>query len=137
MKKLALVLAMFAVVMVSPALACGEHGAKGVQAAGCPMMMKSVQRTASNLDNGVVITMTAKEAEQVKALQEAVAGESKGDTGCKCPMHAKGVKWEVENTNDGVKLTLTSDDKEQVKDLQTYAAKSCKGGCPHSKGEKA
>jgi TusA-related sulfurtransferase len=133
MKKLALVLAVMALVAASPVLACGEGKGK---MAGCPFGMKGVEKTSSNLDNGVTITMKSSDPEKVKALQAAMASEDK-DSGCNCPMHAKNTKRVIENTADGVVLTLTSEDKDQVKALQTFATKNCKGGCPMHKGEKA
>ncbi len=119
-------LSVFALV-ASPALACG---AKAGQMAGCPMTMKGVEKTAQNLDNGVKVTFVAKDAEQVKAMQAAMATEMKGE-GCKdCPVHAKGVKADVENTSNGMVLTLTSGDASQVQQLQKFAAAGCgKGGC--------
>jgi TusA-related sulfurtransferase len=134
MKKLALVLAVMALVAASPVLACGEGKGK---MAGCPFGMKGVEKSATNLDNGVTITMKSSDPEKVKALQAAIAAEDKEEGGCNCPMHAKNTKRVVENTADGVVLTVTTDDKDQVKTLQTFAAKNCKGGCPMHKGEKA
>ncbi len=136
MKKLALVAAVLALAVASPVLAC-DH-AKAGQTAQCPLMMKGVDRTATNLDNGVTILLTSADAAKVKDLQEKIAAETKAEGGCDCPMHAKNVKTNVENTATGVKLTLTSDDKEQVKTLQAFAAKNCKGNCPmHGTGAKA
>lgn len=118
--------------IASPALACG---AKAGQAASCPMSMKGVERTATNLDNGVKIAFAAKDAEQAKAVQAAMASEMK-DGGCKdCPMHAEGVQLDAQNTADGVVVTLTSNNAEKVQMLQKYAASGCnKGGCDRSKG---
>ena len=134
MKKLVLVLAIFALAAVAPAVAgCAKH-----EKADCPMMMKGVERSATNLDNGVVITLTTSDAEQVKALQTKLAEKMEGGCECGCPVHGKDVKRNLENTDNGVKLTVTSDAKEQVKALQTYASKNCsKEGCPHAKGAKA
>lgn len=139
MKKLALVAAALVLVIAAPAFGCDHNKAtQAAQASQCPFMMKGVDRSAANLDNGVTILLTSKDAAMVKNLQDKMAVEMKGDSGCDCPMHAKNVKTALENTSDGVKLTITSDDKEQVKVLQAFAAKNCKGNCPmHSKGAKA
>ena len=133
MKRLVTLLAVLALAVSAPVLACGAKAAG--QMAGCPMMMKGVERTAQNLDNGVKITMTAKDAEQVKALQASISAEMKGESGCgDCPMHAKNVDKKVENTENGVVVMLTASDAAQVKSIQSFAAKSCGGGCPHGKG---
>ena len=134
MKKLVLVLAILALATMAPAVAgCAKH-----EKADCPMMMKGVERSATNLDNGVVIVMTASDVEQVKALQTKLAEKMESGCECGCPVHDKNVKRTLENTENGVKLTVTSDDKDQVKSLQTYASKNCsKEGCPHAKGAKA
>jgi len=134
MKKLVLVLAIFALAAVAPAVA----GCAKSEKADCPMMMKGVERSATNMDNGVVIMLTASDVEQVKTLQTKMAEKMESGCDCGCPVHGKNVKRTVENTDNGVKLTLTSDDKDQVKTLQTYASKNCsKEGCPHAKGAKA
>lgn len=120
----------------SPVLACGG---KDGQMAGCPMGMKGVAKTAQNLDNGVKVTFVAKDAEQAKVIQAAMASEMKEEGGCKdCPMHAKGVKADVQNTDNGMVVTLTSGDASQVQQLQKFAASGCgKGGCAKHGAEKA
>ncbi len=139
MKKLVVIAVALAFLVSVPAFACGAKNAAMKDGAACPMMMKGVERSAANLDNGVKITLTAKDAESAKTLQTALAAEMKDDTGCQCPMHEKGVSKSVENTEKGVILTLTSADKEQVKSLQAYATKMCAGGkgeCPMHKNAK-
>lgn len=128
MRKFAAIVAVLALVVSAPALACGN---KAAAAAGqqCPLGMKGVEKTATNLDNGVKLTVSSKDAEQVKTLQAAMAAEDK-DGGCQCAMHAKGVQRAIQNTANGVVVTLTSSDREQVKTLQAFAADACKGDCP-------
>lgn len=134
MKRLIVAVAVLVVAVSAPVLACGSKSAD--QMAQCPMMMKGVERQATNLDNGVKIVMTAADGELAKTLQARIAGEMK-EGGCEgCPMHAKGVDSKVENTEKGVVVVLTASDKDQVKALQTFAAKNCgsgHGGCPHNK----
>lgn len=135
MKRLIALVAVFALAVSAPALACGAKAASQMAAA-CPMKMKGVERAAQNLDNGVKITLTARDAEQVKALQASVAADVKGETGCgDCPMHAANIEKKVENTDSGVVVLLTSSQAEQVKSIQAYAKKNCGTGCcPHGKG---
>ena len=135
MKRFFVLAALLALLGSAPALACGAG--KGQMASECPLGMKGIEKSAQNMDNGVKITMSAKDAAAVKQLQAAMASEDK-ETGCDCPMHAKGVSHSVQNTSNGVVLTLTSGDKEQVKTLQAFAASNCgKGECPHAKGARA
>ncbi len=135
MKRLATVVSILVLLVSVPVFACGAKAG-----AECPMMMKGVEKSAQNLADGVKITIAAKDAGQVKALQTAMAAEVNGD-GCggDCIAHKKGVKRAVENTANGVVLMLTSADKDQVKAIQTYAAEGCggKGECPHAKGAAA
>lgn len=131
MKGIIATVALLALVISSPVLACGakmagEHGQ-------CPLTMKGIEKAATNLDNGVKLVVTSKDAAQVKALQAAMAAEDK-ESGCECAMHAKGVKRSFENTANGVTILLTSSDKEQVKTLQTFAADASKGECPMKHG---
>ncbi len=90
-----------------------------------------VERTVVNLDNGVRVTMTAKDPKAVAAIQE------KSATCCKdCPMTAEGVTRTVEKTAAGVVITATAANPELVKKLQAHAAADAAGGegAGHCKG---
>ena len=93
-----------------------------------------VERAVANVDNGVRITMTAKDPKTVAALHETSASCCKG-----CPMAAEGVTRTVENTASGVVITATAKDAELVKKLQALAASmSAAGdakGCCRGKGD--
>jgi len=67
----------------------GEQG--GCSLENCPMMMKNVETKIENIKDGVVITLTSKDAEAVKKIQEHAAKmkEGKGMAGKEegsCPM---------------------------------------------------
>ncbi len=137
-KHLVAIAAGLALVVSSPALACPACAASAKAEAQCPMSMKGVERSATNLSNGVVMTLTAPDAASAKALQAAVAADANG-AGCACPMHSKGVQRSITNTANGVKIQLTSGNADQVKQLQAFAAKNC-GQCPmkgHAHGDAA
>ena len=62
-----------------------------------------VTRSVANIDNGVVITLSASGADAIAALQKREMG---------APLRS------VEKTDTGVKVTLTSSDADVVKELQ-------------------
>ena len=103
---------------------CSKHdGAKPEQTAakaGCQgCAMKGVEKAVAKIDGGVKITFKAKDAKQVKALQEHLAKVAKEGCACgKCPMSAKDVTRTVENTADGAVMTAVSKNPETVKALQ-------------------
>jgi hypothetical protein len=115
-----------------------------------------VERTVTNLDNGVRMTMTAKDPKAVAMIQEMSASCSKDKPCCKdCPMAAEGVTRTVEKTGAGVVITATATNPDLVKKLQAHAATMAAGGdmkgcckgkgdakasgaagvCPHAKGD--
>ncbi len=113
-----------------------------------------VERSVTNIDNGVKVTLTAKDPKVVAQVQEMAAACPKDKPCCKdCPMAAEGVTRAVAKTDSGVVITATSADPELVKKLQAHAASMaaggdgkacCKGGakdagmagkCPHAKSE--
>jgi len=100
------------------------------------------ERAVANLDNGVKITMTAKDAAAVAKIQEAAAACAKDTPCCKeCPMAAEGVTRTVEKTETGVVITATSKDPATVKKLQeavaACASGAMKGCCKKGAGAKA
>ncbi len=115
-----------------------------------------VERTVTNLDNGVKVMMTAKDPKAVAMIQEMSATCSNDTPCCKdCPMAAEGVTRTVEKTAAGVTITATATSLELVKKLQEHAATMtagagmkgcCKGKagahdaemggkCPYAKGD--
>lgn len=128
MKRFLAVLALVTLVAM-PALA-DDH-------AGC-LKSKGMQRTVSNIDNGVKITMTTSDPKMVPEIQAKAAKGCGGE----CPMAAKGVTRSVENTPEGAVVTATSTDPAQVKALQEHATRGCtaehaKAGCKHDEAAKA
>jgi len=133
MKRLVLLMALAALV-AAPLLA-----ADAATPMACCSKAAGFERTVTNLDNGVKVTMTAKDPKAVAALQEMSASCSNGKACCKdCPMDAEGVTRTVEKTASGVVVTATATNAELVKRLQTHAAamsaRSEANGCCKGKG---
>ena len=94
-----------------------------------------VERTVTNLDNGVKVTMTAKDPKAVAIIQEMSAACSKDKPCCKdCPLASEGVTRTVEKTDTGVVITATATDAATVKALQEHAATMWEKACPHRAG---
>ena len=130
MKRMVLLVALIALLAV-PLVVMAANAAKQMSCCG---KAAGVERTVANLDNGVKITLTAKDAKAVTMIQEMAAscGQDKGC--CKdCPMMAEGVTRTVEKTADGVAITATATDAKLVKAMQEHAANcgnaSMKGCC--------
>jgi len=92
-----------------------------------------VERTVTNLENGVKVTMTAKDPKAAAMIQEMSASCAKGTPCCKdCPMAAEGVTRTVEKTESGVVITATATNPDLVKKLQAHAVMAAGGemkGC--------
>ncbi len=127
MKKLFLSVIALTLVASVPVLA-GGHG----QAA-CCAGMAGVERTVAKLDNGVRITLLAKDQATVTKLQ-AQGGACPAEH-CRCPIHAEGVHRVVERVEGGVVITATASEKALVTSLHTMAAASCPAKSSASKGE--
>ena len=95
----------------------------------CPGHMKGVEKAVKNADNGVEITMTAKDKETAAKIQKMAAEQHADKAGMKkdCPCHAGGAEVKTENTEYGVKVTITGKTPESVKKIQAAAAKN--GSC--------
>ena len=148
MKRFLLLFVLAALIATPVALACGKDGAmKASMGHECPAAMKGVERTVTNLDNGVRIEMTASDPKLVETLQTHVAAEAKEGCSKDCPMANAAWDRKVENTAKGVVVTLTAKSKDDVTKLQTAVAEMGKGGCmkggeagadcPHKAGAKA
>ncbi len=149
MKRFLLLTVLVALIAAPAALACGKDGAMAASSNGheCPAAMQGVERTVTNLDNGVKIVMTASDPKLVETLQSHVASETKEGCCPDCPMANKAWNRVVENTKDGVVVILTANSKADVTKLQTAVASMGKGGCmkggeagagcPHKAGAKA
>lgn len=109
----------------------------------CPCKMEGVTKTVANLENGVKVTLSAKDPKVVAQIQEMMGKCEKG--GCECPVMMKGVDRKTEKTADGMVMIATSADKEIVKKLQDHMTAEAKGhkchkdcqhagkDCPHHK----
>lgn len=82
----------------------GGHGGKM-----CPEKVAGVETSSRNIDNGVEITMKAKDAETIAKVQElALVHYNSKDTMAKsCPGRVQGAEAKIENTADGVKVQIT------------------------------
>ena len=104
---------------------------------------EGVDSAIENTDDGVVVTYTSENAEQVTELQESAAKKAEGGAheGCKhdCPCKWEGVSKSFENLDNGVKVTLATEDADQVTKIQEAMAKKVEGGgCGgHGKGHDA
>lgn len=126
MKRFVLALTL-AALAVGPAVA-ENHGK------GCCTGMEGVTKQVTNLDNGVKVTLSAKDPKTVAKLQEHLTGEHGTSCGKDCPMHLEGVTRNVEKTADGVVITATATDAAVVKRLQEHAAKAEKACSHHGEG---
>jgi hypothetical protein len=116
--------------LIAVPLLAGPNGP--AMGAGCCMSQTGVERTVTNLANGVRITLTATDPKVVETLQART--ETCPKDGCAdCPMHAEGVTRSVEKTANGVVITATSSDPAQVAKLQKHAASMTAGTCPRHK----
>jgi len=103
--------------------------------AGCCAAMPGVERTVTQLDNGVRVTLVGADQATVEKLQaQAGSCPAKGCNGC--PMHAEGVTRTVEKIASGVVITATAQDPALVASLQKHAtATGCSARSSAGKGE--
>ncbi len=97
----------------------------------CCLKQAGAQRTVTNLDNGVKITITGADAKLAAMIQEETAACPKPGCPQDCPIQAKGVTRTVEKTENGVVITATSADPATVATLQEHAATMWDRDCPH------
>ena len=81
-----------------------------------------------NTENGVEITLTAKDVKNIARLREITAlhFSSKGEMDKNCPARISGAKTSVEDLAGGVKITITAQFPAAVKTVQAAAAYACK-----------
>jgi YHS domain-containing protein/TusA-related sulfurtransferase len=74
--------------------AAGDQPQAAMDMANCPMMMKDVEKTVANTADGATITLSSKNPETVKKIQEWAAKVKSGEIGkmdeASCPMGANG-----------------------------------------------
>ena len=113
----------------------GEHKGHAAMDKGhmdCPHQAKETKTEKKAVQNGVEITMTTENPEEVAGLREKAAAEYASK---ECPMMKGSKEVKIENIGKGVKVTITGKDQAAIKKLQTSAkpAKSC---CPEGGHEK-
>ena len=109
-----------------------------------PFHAEGVDKAIENLEDGVSVTITTEDAEQVTGIQEFAAkhaageGSTEGHGSCAnaCPCTWEGVTVTAENLDNGAKMKLTAGDAETVTRMQEYMANKAEGGgcCGHGKG---
>jgi hypothetical protein len=99
--------------------------------AACCLKGAGAQRTVTNLDNGVKITITGGDPKLAAMIQDETATCPKPGCSKECPMRAEGVTRTVEKTDTGVVITATASDPVMVKKLQEHAATMWDKDCPH------
>ena len=128
MKRILTILGVVALAAIPVLAGGGDHS-------GCCMKQAGVERTVTNIDNGVRITLAASDPQVVSTLQGKVEGCGKDGCG-DCPMHAEGVTRTVEKTDNGVVITATASDASVVAKLQQHATAMGAGGCGKKAADK-
>ena len=92
---------------------------------GCPEKMKGVETVSKNTENGVEITMTAKDKGTTEKIQKmAPAHYAPGAKKCPgCPTAVEGAETKYENVENGIKVTITGKTPEAVKQIQEASAR--------------
>jgi anaerobic selenocysteine-containing dehydrogenase len=127
--------ATFAVLFALIALPLLAADTPAKPSADCCLKSAGAQRTVTNLDNGVKITITGADPKLVAMIQEETAACPKPGCSKDCPMQAEGVTRTVEKTDTGVVITATAGNPEMVKKLQEHAATQWDKACPHKAGK--
>ena len=98
----------------------GAHGGKM-----CPEKLAGVETASRNIENGVEISLKARDAETIAKVQElaAVHYNAKDTMAKGCPGRVEGAEAKIENTADGVKVLLTGRTPQAVKQIQEASAR--------------
>ncbi len=89
------------------------QGMQGQNQGQRPSPSATIKRTVTNIDNGVVVTCTSDNAEEVKMIQSRTQPTPPADSK---------VTVVKENLSNGIKVTITSTDAETVKNIQAHEA---------------
>ena len=111
---------------------CPMHKKQGAKKCGgvtCPEKMKGAETVSKNIENGVEVIITGKDAETAAMIQElAVVHYSPKAEKCHgCPTTVPGAETKMENIQNGVKVTITGKTPEAVKAIQAASAAEHKG----------
>ncbi|MDQ7007692.1 MAG: hypothetical protein Q9Q40_10695 [Acidobacteriota bacterium] len=127
MKRFLIIAILAAFALSAPVLACGNDAgccskANSEMAKGfcVKCATKNVQKTITNLDNGVKILFATQDPASTQQLFKTLQANQKDIVSCKgqCPTKAKGVERQVKMVEGGVLVTVTSPDAEMVQYLQ-------------------
>lgn len=103
----------------APAAQNGQaQGLSGLLNAQRPPRSNTIKRTVTNIENGVIVTCTSDNADEVKMIQSHTP-----------PTPPKDSKVSVvkENLSNGIKVTITSTDAETIKNIQAREAQGGRG----------
>ncbi|MCD6218509.1 hypothetical protein J7L05_11740 [bacterium] len=124
MKKVYLVLTMALMLVVAAIAIDGYSNSASARGSSNERQRPAVDRTVTNIDNGVIIELTSSDPDVVKRIQERKeTRRGGGGDNCDSPK----AKRTVENIKDGVRITITSDDPDTVKQIQEKAKKRKRG----------
>lgn len=118
MKKAYLILTMAVMLVVAGIAIDGYSNSASAQDNSNERQRPAVDRSVTNINNGVVIELTSSDPDVVKRIQERKETR-KGGGGDKCD--APKAERTVKNIKDGVRITITSDDPDTVEMIQTRA----------------
>ena len=127
MKRFLIIAILVVFALSAPVLACGNDAgcaknANSEMAKGfcVKCATKNVQKTITNLDNGVKILFATQDKTSAEQLFKTLQANQKDIVSCKgqCPIKSKGVERQVKMIDGGVLVTVTSPDAEMVQYLQ-------------------
>lgn len=101
----------------------------------CPLRSKAFGSALKNLENGVEITLTAKDAGNIARLRELAArhftpGEELDEN---CPAGVPDARTAIESIDGGVRIAITARAAAAVKAIQVTALYACKKDEPGEK----
>jgi TusA-related sulfurtransferase len=124
MKKAYLVLIMAVMLVVVGVAMDGYSNSASAQDNSNDRQRPAVDRSVTNIDNGVIIELTSSDPDVVKRIQERKeTRRGGGGNNCDSPKAERTVK----NIKDGVRITITSDDPDTVSQIQEKAKKRKRG----------
>ena len=113
----------------------GQQSQPRDEAAMCPLRAKLYEPALKNLENGVEITLTAKDIRNIARLRELAASHfgSREELDRNCPARVPGAKTSLEEIDGGIKIIITALAPAAVKTIQAAAVFACKREEPVTK----
>lgn len=96
----------------------------------CPEKIKGAETVTKNVENGVEVTITAKDAAVAAQIQELapVHYSPKAEKCPGCPTTVPGAETKVANIENGIRVTITAKTPETVKAIQEASSKEHTSG---------